>query len=346
MEMKDKDHGAVTGAVQAPQAISIVRQAGDGYKSFQVLLAGFRSGLFDWLKQHGPATRPEISGALALRGAHLAGFLQALEDQGILARQDDKYALADGVDQVVCRTSPWYQGNAFESLLAPSCGWSALDRFLSLDWSVQDAATPLLAPRQHPFHGEATRLADYLARHETLHQGRRRVLCFDGGEGQLAVALCKAFPDVLVTAVVPESQLASALTVIAGSGHGARCALLAGSPLMPPEGAYDMIILFHALYPLRRHTNDVLAAVAGRLGQGGVLYCAHWFCLEACDTAPGGLRDLDKAVLTDSHPMCHVETFCQRFDNIGLIDADRADLQGEYGTTKLHAARKSGANKE
>jgi hypothetical protein len=43
-------------------------------------------------------------------------------------------------------------------------------------------------------------------------------------------------------------------------------------------------------------------------------------------------------VLTDSHPMCHVETFCLRFEKIGLIDAQRDDLVGEYGITKLHFA--------
>lgn len=338
MEMKVRgyvqDHG------EEPQAMSVIRTVSDGYKAFRVLQAGLRSGLFDWLAQNGPAERPAISAALNLRGAHLAGFLQALEDLGALARTENRYALADGMEQVLCQDSPWYQGATLDDMLAAPNGWSALDRFMSTDWSAPAQTSSGLTLQQHPYFCEAHRVAAFLAQRIGAPGGKQQVICFDGGEGQMAAALCQAFPDAQITAAVPENKLAATQATLAACGVETRCEVLAGSPLTPPEGEFDLAVLFHSLYALRSTTNDVLAAVAGRLAPGGELYCAHWFCLEACDTAPGGLRDLDKAVLTDSHPMCHVETFCDRFGKIGLADADRADLQGEYGTTKLHFARK------
>lgn len=323
---------------EPPPAIAALRQLGDGFKAFQVLRAGYRSGLFDWLQQHGPAERPAIAAALDLRGAHLAGFLQALEDLGLLQRQDKGYALAPGMDAVLCASSPWCQADVLEGLLAPSCGWSALDRFLASGWTAPPAAA--LPPLRHPYLGEARRLAARLAaRRAGAPVGR--VLCFDGGDGLFAAAACASFPEAEVNAVVPPQALARAQQIMAASGLAERCRVLPGTPLdAPPGEPVDLAVLFHALYPVRQSTHDALAAAAGRLAPGGELYCAHWFCLEACETAPGGLRDLDKAVLTDSHPMCHVETFCQRFEKFGLVDAGREDLVGEYGTTKLHFARR------
>ena len=321
-----------------------IRRINDGFKAFQVLRTGFRSGLFDWLQRHGPAERPLIAAALDLRGAHLAGYLQALEDLGLVLRQDGAYRIAPGMEAVLCSSSPWCQAAVVDDLCASSNGWSSLDRFMSVGWM---AAPPSPLPSaQHPFAGEAERLAAHLAR-RLEDKPVRDMLCFDGGDGLFAAAACRHFPEARITAVVPPEALERAAGILAETGAGDRCRVLPGMPLEPPVGeGMDVAVLFHALYPLRRTTNHALAAVADRLAPGGALYCAHWFCLEACETAPGGLRDLDKAVLTDHHPMCHVETFCERFGSIGLVDAGRDDLAGEYGTVKLHFASRPQSAKE
>ncbi len=334
--MDMEQHGSRPVLPEMPAAIAAVRQLCDGFKAFQALRAGLRSGLFDWLESNGPAARPEIAAALNLRGAHLGGFLQALEDLGLLTRQEAAYRIAPGLDAVLCKSSPWCQAEAVDSLLEPANGWSALDRFLSTDWI---AAPPSpIPPAQHPFSGEANRLAAYLA-DRFKDRPIRNILCFDGGNGLFAATAGRYFPEVRITAIVRPEALPRAQEILAQGGLPKRCHLLSGTPLNPPtQEQFDLAVLFHALYPVRQATNDALAAVTARLAPGGELHCAHWFCLESCETAPGGLRDLDKAVLTDSHPMCHVETFCLRFEKIGLIDAQRDDLVGEYGITKLHFA--------
>ena len=80
-------------SLTAPPALATVRGIVNGFKEFQVLLAGYGSGLFDWLAEHGPAEKAAIGTALNLRGAHLSAFLQTLEDLGLLAREGAAYAL-------------------------------------------------------------------------------------------------------------------------------------------------------------------------------------------------------------------------------------------------------------
>lgn len=331
-------------ALEAPPAVAAVRRIGDGFKNFQALRAGFASGLFDWLERNGPAEKSAVAAALELRGAHLGAFLQTLEDLGLLAREGGAYRLAPGMAEVLCAGGPWRQAEVLDDWLARSSGWSDLARFLSPEWTPAPAQP--LSIERHPFLGEARRLAAHLAARfaQPGRRAPRSLLCFDGGDGLLAAALCQRFPEANVMLVVAPDALPRAQATIAACGLAERCRVVPGTPLDPPPReecrGVDCAVLFHSLYPVRKNTADALAAVAACLTRGGELCAAHWFCLEACETAPGGLRDLDKAVLTDSHPLCHVEQFCQRLEDAGLVDAERADLVGEYGNTKLHFARR------
>lgn len=334
-------------ALEALPAVAVVRRIGDGFKAFQVLRAAWGAGLFDWLQRNGPAEKAAIGAALDLRGAHLGAFLQALEDLGLLARQERAYVLAPGMAAALCTTSPWCQARPIHALTQPDNGWSDLQLFLSEAWKPSARATTPQPLATHPFLEEARRLATYLSTRPSWGgdpAAARTLLCFDGGDGLLAAALCQRYPGLRATVVVtPEGQRHAKETITA-CGVTARCRVVAGTPLDAPIGdTFDHVVLFHSLYPVRRAATEALRAASGWLAPGGELCCAHWFCLEACETAPGGLRDLDKAVLTDSHPMCHVERYCERLEGIGLIDAERDDLVGLYGNTKLHFARQPGA---
>lgn len=329
-------------ALEAPPAVSAVRRIGDGFKAFQALRAACGAGLFDWLRRNGPAQKAAIGAALDLRGAHLGAFLQTLEDLGLLARQEGAYALAPGMEAALCTASPWCQAQAMHALTLPGNGWSDLQLFLSEGWKPAARATTPQPLATHPFLEEARRLASFLAARPAWGgdpAAARTLLCFDGGDGLLAAALCQRYPGLRATVVVaPEAQRHAEETIVA-CGASERCRVATGTPLDAPVGdTFDHVVLFHSLYPVRRVTTDALRAASGWLAPGGELCCAHWFCLEACETAPGGLRDLDKAVLTDSHPMCHVERYCERLEGIGLIDAERHDLAGIHGNTKLHFA--------
>lgn len=329
-------------ALEAPPAVAAVSRIADGFKAFQALRAGYRSGLFDWLERNGSAEKSVIATALNLRGAHLGGFLQALEDLDLLSRQDGKYVVSQAVRPALIADSPWCQAKALDSLLDPSRGWFDLRSFMTEGWQMPPARVPP-AVTLHPYLGEARRLAAMLAGRSAI-AGARSLLCFDGGDGLAAVALCQRLPNLSATVVVAPGTAQRAEATIAACGLTERCRVIAGTPLEPPPRetckGFDYAVLFHSLYPVRKNTVEALAAVAACLTRGGELCLAHWFCLEACETAPGGLRDLDKAVLTDSHPLCHVEQFCERLEEAGLVGTERADLAGELGNTKLHFGRR------
>lgn len=331
--------------LKAPPALATVRSIVDGFKEFQVLLAGYGSGLFDWLEANGPAEKAAIGAALNLRGAHLGAFLQALEDLGLLAREATAYALPVGMKEALTASSPWCQAATLEALLAPSNGWADLQAFMTEGWPPKTWQAPQTLAL-HPFLAEAQKLAATLASRRSggcSGATMKSLLCFDGGDGLLAAALCQRFPELRATVVVAPGAQQRAEKVLLECGVAERCQVLVGTPLdSVTNETFDKVVLFHSLYPVRKFMTDALAAAAARVAPGGELCCAHWFCLEACESAPGGLRDLDKAVLTDSHPLCGVEKFCQRLEDAGLVDAERADLAGDYGNTKLHFARRSG----
>lgn len=325
--------------LEAPPAVAVVRRIADGFKAFQILRAGYGSGLFDWLERNGPAEKSAIAAALSLRGAHLGAFLQALEDLSLLARQDGRYILAPGARDALHSASLWYQAPALEELPSPSCSWSNLQDFLSEDWTPAAQSAPQTLTL-YPLLGEARRLAAYITEQRDM-RNVHTLLCFDGSDGLLAAALCQRLPDVHATIVALPDALQRTQQTIAACALSERCSILPGMPLDPPiADTFDYVVIFHSLYPVRKSVAGALATVATLVVPGGELCCAHWFCLEACETAPGGLRDLDKAVLTDSHPLCGIERFCQRLEEAGLIDAERDDLAGEFGNTKLHFARR------
>lgn len=328
-----------------PPASAAITRIIDGYKGYQALRTGYRSGLFDWLQaQPGGAERSAIAEALDLRGAHLGALLQALQDHGLLEREGSRYWLAADAIPVLCTDSAWCRAGVLADLEDAGNGWNDLHAFMRNDWT--QPALPATAPEQAPFLGEVRQLVDALARHERSRATMahaRTLLCFDGSGGLLAAALGQRYPKLEITVVVPQPQFTNAATRLRAQGFlaGNAHALHTGTPLQPPAGEpCDYAIVFHALYPVRKQTDDALAQVAARLAPGAELCLAHWFCLEACDTAPGGLRELDKAVLTDSHPLCGIERFGQRLEQAGLTAVERADTHGDYGTTKLHFACK------
>lgn len=334
--------------LKAPPALATVRGIVNGFKEFQVLLAGYGSGLFDWLEANGPAEKATIGAALNLRGAHLGAFLQVLEDLGLLAREATAYTLPVGMKEALAASSPWCQAATLEALLVPSNGWADMQAFMTEGWPPKTWQAPQTLAL-HPFLTEAQQLAAALASRSGQGCGGaalKTLLCFDGGDGLLAAALCQRFPELRAEVVVAPGAQQRTEKVLLECGVAERCQVLVGTPLdSVTHETFDKVVLFHSLYPVRKFMTDALAAAAARLAPGGELCCAHWFCLEACESAPGGLRDLDKAVLTDSHPLCGVEKFCQRLEDAGLIGAERADLAGDFGNTKLHFARRPGGGR-
>lgn len=341
--------GADIASLVAPVETAAVARVIDGYKNYQALRAGYRSGLFDWLQQQSEGVeRSAIAESLNLRGAHLGAFLQSLQDLGLLEREGTRYRLATGMERVLCADSLWCQADTLADLEKANNGWADLQRFMAQDWTQKGDSTA--APERAPFLGEVRRLIDCLGQRKDSSRtlmNAQSLVCFDGSGGLLGAALGQRFPHLDITIVVPEGQLADTAVRLRELGflNTKKRSIVTGTLLEMPAAmpAFDYAIVFHGLYPVRKSTDTALAELSALLEPGAETCLAHWFCLEACETAPGGLRDLDKAVLTDSHPLCGIERFGQRLQQAGLDFTERLDASGEYGNTKLHFARKPAA---
>lgn len=314
----------------------------DGHKAFQVLRSALSLGLFEHLDRHGPQLRPELAQALGLRGAHLSAWLQALCDLDCLRQDaDNRYALDAQARPQLLRDSPWYIGEYLDALAQPDGRWARLDDFMHE--TRHEALAPLTTQRvpalQHPLRADAWALADWLAAH---HQGKpiNRLLCCDASDGLLSARLTLTLPVQQTLVRVPEAAMARTQANLAWFGVADRCRV---EPDGPPTDAgadapWDMAILFHSQYPRRRTLSEDLSALSERMAPGGLVCSAHWFCAPACAPAEGGLGQMDQAILTDSHPLCHVEKFCERLEGAGLVQARQDVLQGRYGPTLLHSA--------
>lgn len=220
-----------------------------------------------------------------------------------------------------------------------------MDRATKLIESATLEAPPVSVPsvvNPHPLLGEAHRLAAVLAaRWREGEKTPRLLLCFDAGDGLASAALCQAVPEINAAVVVTPAAVGRTEGLFDACGLARRCLVYAGNPLDPPvHETYDRVVLFHALYPVRKSMGEALAAAAARLAPGGELCSVHWFCQEACASVPDGPFDHVKAALTGGHPLCHVEQFCQRLEEVGLGETVRTELAGEYGATKLHFGRR------
>lgn len=325
-----------------PAAIPAFQSLIEGHKAFQILRSALSLGLFEHLDAHGPQPRPEIAQALGLRGAHLSAWLQALCDIDCLqSTPDNQYALNPQARSLLLRDSPWYIGEYLDGLVQPHGRWARLDDFMHE--ARHEPLVPLTTQRipalQHPLRADAWALADWLAAHRAGGP-IDHLLCCDASQGLLAARLILTLQakDALVR--VPEAALACTRDNLAWFGVADRCRVDVDGPL-PSAGAdtpWDMAVLFHSQYPRRRALNEDLAALAGQMAPGGLVCSAHWFCAPACAPAEGGLGQMDQAILTDSHPLCHVEKFCERLEEAGLIQAHQETLQGRYGPTLLHCA--------
>lgn len=314
----------------------------DGHKAFQILRSALSLGLFEHLDAHGPLPRPEIAQALELRGAHLSAWLQALCDIGCLRQDaDNRYALDPRARPLLLRDSPWYVGEYLEALTQPGGRWAGLDDFMheTRHGSLAPLTTRRVPALQHPLRADAWALADWLAAH-LQDKPTGRVLCCDASDGLLSARLVLALSVRRALVRVPETAVSRTRANLAWFGVADRCRVEPDGPAASPgiDDPWDMAILFHSQYARRRTLSDDLSALAERMAPGGLVCSAHWFCAPACAPAEGGLGQVDQAILTDSHPLCHVEKFCARLEEAGLVQARQDTLQGRYGPTLLHYA--------
>lgn len=332
-------------SIDPPSQVQTLEKVADGYKAACLLSAGFTTRLFDWLNDNGPASKNEICSALQLRGAHLSFFLQALIDQGCLEQDDSQFKLAAGMEALLASDALWSYRPQLENLMSANSRWTRL-----ADFMIEERSTGTRSPSQHYEQSDFTQQPFYAESHNLLNASlileavnhAQRILCVDGTDGLLAALISRLQPNIALTVVVTEERKSIALRHLQRLAAGGSWTVLVGNVFdVPKNNTFDLLLLAHNLYPLRKTTAAALVAAGELTAAGGRLISAQWFCQEACATTPGALDDMEKAIIIDSHPLCHVEYFCERLESAGFIGCAREKLQGPYGLTELHFGSKT-----
>lgn len=328
-----------------PKSLSSFEKLTDDFKNFQVLAAGFKTHVFDYLTRHHSATKSQIGDDLGLRGAHLGAFLQALTDIGCLDLRGEQYQLADRMRPLLASGTFWNQQPALEQLLHAQSRWLNLAEFMSeknhADTRSPDSIFYGQSFIYHPMFREARLIALKISS-KVNPLNIQSILCFDGCDFLLSACLKTLYPSARLTTVVTDSALPVTENVAQQFSADKKTELFTGTPLsLSLEQRYDLLVLGHALYSVRKNIADSLKHVAGFIAPQGTLMSFHWFCRENCEPSPGGVEELDKAIITDSHPLCHVRQFSERLTLAGLTDTFEKDFNGAYGTTRFHIARKT-----
>ncbi|KUO78221.1 MAG: hypothetical protein APF81_25030 [Desulfosporosinus sp. BRH_c37] len=171
----------------------------------------------------------------------------------------------------------------------------------------------------------------------------QKILDIGGSFGLFSLALCQENAH-LEALIIEEPQRAPYTEkLIKDQGLKDRVKVQVGSILeMDLESNYDVILMAHKLYSYHSQLSSMFTKMSCLLKPGGLLVSNHWFCGPACEVETNGIKDLQKAIHSLGHPICHVEEFGLFFSETGFELLNMVDVPSAYGVSKLHLGQKEG----
>lgn len=328
-----------------PEKIAVLENLMKAYKSFEVLRTAVDSGLFDWLEKRGGSTREELSAGVKLHGLFMKGYLESLVELGFLVQSGNQYANSALASNLLTRDKETYQGE-WLSLTAKS-NWSDLlalfrseNPVLELDHN-SDFPEYVQALAKRPLNGELQAVTRHVVSWPGFEKSRR-ILDIGGSFGLFTLALCQENHGLEGVIIEEPPRSAHTVRLIENQGLTGRVKVLESSNLLEIElePDFDVILMAHQLYAYRKQLTPLFSKMSSMLKSGGLLVSNHWFCGPGCEVEAGGINELDKAIHSFGHPICHVEQFGRFFTESGVRLISRADVPSTYGVSKLHLGQK------
>lgn len=249
-----------------------------GFIFFQYLHSAARLGLFSYLEENPASTLTEVSTALDLPRHSARVLLLGCCSVGVVEKRGGRYFTAPGAAIFDARNEfgAFDVLNGFHEIIYP-----AMSRLHEAIVSGTNAGLQEIAGEGNTVYerlGDNPDLADafnrYMAaigqsglRNERVHRviapilrGTSHLLDCGGGDGQVAISLCRSFPHLHVTVFDLPHQCESAAGNVAAAGLEDRISLVPGNFLEDdlPEGP-DTVLFSHALSMHSETTNrDVL----------------------------------------------------------------------------------------
>ncbi|EHQ89695.1 class I SAM-dependent methyltransferase [Desulfosporosinus youngiae] len=328
---------------QIPEGLEVIENYIKAYKSFQILKTAIDSRLFDWLEKIGGSTREEISQGVKLHGLFMKGFLQSLIEMGFLVQSGNQYRNSGITSTLLTRDKETYQ---WLSLTAGFDWKDLLPLFRSKNPVLElryDNVFPeyIQAMAKRPLTGELQALTRHVVNWPGFRQSQR-ILDIGGSFGLFTLALCQENINLEGLIIEEPLRVAHTARLIEDQGLADRVKVHEVDDLLEinPEPDFDVILMAHKLYAYRQQLSPMFLKMSNLLKPGGLLVSNHWFCGPGCEAEADGINELDKAIHSLGHPICHVETFGRFFNEAGIKLFSRADLPGTYGVSKLHLGQK------
>lgn len=332
--------------VKIPQGLEYIDAIMGGYKSYQVLKAALDLKLFDWLEDQGTSNRDEIASGLGINGMFIRSFLQSLVDMKMVLKEGDKYSNSPIASSFLVSSSLCYQGDWLKNTGRQNSKWSHLtDTLTTKETSMPDFAVGpgedfIRALAQRALRGELQAVTKEITSWEGFSQARS-LIDIGGGHGLYAIALCQV--NQLLEGVVFDKPhvIEFAEDYIKHYKMSNRIRTQGGDAMKDDLGrGFDIVIISHLLYKFRKQLPEFFKKLSNIVNPGGILVSNHWFCSPGCCSVQDGVQELDQAIQSSGHPLCHIDEFNTLFAKNGFAMKHTTEVPSITGPCKLHIAVK------
>lgn len=337
------------GAIEFTEGISLIDNILDGYKNYQILSVALEIGIFEEIADIGPCSPRDIAKAALVNGMFIRSILMALEDMDFLKSDDDMYILTEPAETFLLKSSPLYQGDLILSTGSYKSQWNNLMAVLLHQKgpvkSKELDESRIRSIAQQSIRGEIQKVIKEIVSHPEFPEFEY-LLDIGGSPGLYSIALCQENNKLLAT-ILEQEAVPLTTSLVREYGMENQIKVEKGdikNLKYPGEGeGYDIVVISHLLYRYRREMGDVLENVAHILNPGGILVLNHRFCSPNCDIKPGdGVREIDRALNSFGHPLCHPEGLKEGLENLGFVNVSLIPHETALGYAVLFIGTKEG----
>lgn len=314
--------------IEFPNEISSIDSIMDGYKYYQMISTALKLGFFDKMIEIGLASPREIAEAASANGMFIRSILSALEDIDFVKSHGDGYMLTEQAETFLSKKSRFYQGDLIMDLGRDESPWNDLAKVLErkeppklIQKEVDELQIRSLA--QQCIRGEVQNVIKGIVSRNEFPQ-HKKLLEIGGSHGLYSIGLCQENNALSATIIEQEEVLPLTSAFVSEYRMGDKITLQEGNIenlKAVSEEKYDIILLSHQLYQYRREMGETLEEIVKMLNPGGTMVLNHRFCSPQCDIKPGdGIREIDRALTSFGHPLCHPEGIKDVLENTGFVN--------------------------
>jgi len=304
------------------------------YRSSSVLFAAVELKVFTGISR-GRATAAELAADAHADPEKLRMLLEACVAEGLLTREDGRYANAAVADAFLVEGRPAYSANGFKYAADLYPAWSRLADLVR-------TGRPPMPPQTILGDDKAKTRAFVYAMHERAKgigsilphlvdlKGRKRLLDVGGGPGTYSVAVIQQTPGLTSTVLDVPGVLEVTRELIDASGFADRVTLMPGDYLKSPFGTgFDVVLLSGMMHRETPETCQMLLRKAfDALEPGGLVIVSDvFFEDDRKATPPFAVYFALNMMLTSDEGSAHAMTEMSRWmSGAGFRDISVRDL--------------------